>query len=66
MIALAHRMQLFRFRPDGLNNKAGSNSMSRNPRILIVEDEEPLTMLLRYNIEAEGYSVDSSARGDEA
>jgi two-component system phosphate regulon response regulator PhoB len=46
-------MQLFRFRPDGLNNKAGSNSMSRNPRILIVEDEEPLTMLLRYNLEAE-------------
>ena len=24
-------------------------------RILIVEDEEPLTMLLRYNLEAEGY-----------
>ena len=23
-------------------------------RILIVEDEEPLTMLLRYNLEAEG------------
>ena len=40
--------------------------MSRNPRILIVEDEEPLTLLLRYHLEAEGYSVDSSARGDEA
>lgn len=40
--------------------------MSRNPRILIVEDEEPITMLLRYNLEAEGYLVDSSARGDEA
>jgi len=36
------------------------------PRILIVEDEEPLTMLLRYNLEAEGYEVDSAARGDEA
>ena len=35
-------------------------------RILIVEDEEPLTMLLRYNLEAEGYEVDSAARGDEA
>jgi len=35
-------------------------------RILIVEDEEPLTMLLRYNLEAEGYEVDSVARGDEA
>jgi two-component system phosphate regulon response regulator PhoB len=35
-------------------------------RILIVEDEEPLTLLLRYNLEAEGYAVDSSVRGDEA
>ena len=35
-------------------------------RILIVEDEEPLTLLLRYNLEAEGYAVDSVARGDEA
>jgi two-component system phosphate regulon response regulator PhoB len=36
------------------------------PRVLIVEDEEPLTLLLRYNLEAEGYAVDSVARGDEA
>ncbi|MCW5685555.1 MAG: phosphate regulon transcriptional regulator PhoB [Pseudolabrys sp.] len=35
-------------------------------RILIVEDEEPLTLLLRYNLEAEGYEVDAAARGDEA
>ncbi|HZS63376.1 MAG TPA: phosphate regulon transcriptional regulator PhoB [Xanthobacteraceae bacterium] len=35
-------------------------------RILIVEDEEPLSMLLRYNLEAEGYEVDTAARGDEA
>ena len=35
-------------------------------RILIVEDEEPLTLLLRYTLEAEGYAVDSSVRGDEA
>jgi len=35
-------------------------------RILIVEDEEPLTLLLRYNLEAAGYEVDSAARGDEA
>jgi two-component system phosphate regulon response regulator PhoB len=35
-------------------------------RILIVEDEESLTVLLRYNLEAEGYAVDSAARGDEA
>jgi len=35
-------------------------------RIMIVEDEEPLTLLLRYNLEAEGYAVDTAARGDEA
>ncbi|HEY8384027.1 MAG TPA: phosphate regulon transcriptional regulator PhoB [Microvirga sp.] len=35
-------------------------------RVLIVEDEEPLTLLLRYNLEAEGYEVDSVARGDDA
>ncbi|MGA3140160.1 MAG: winged helix-turn-helix domain-containing protein [Xanthobacteraceae bacterium] len=34
--------------------------------ILIVEDEEPLTTLLRYNLEAEGYEVDAVGRGDEA
>jgi two-component system phosphate regulon response regulator PhoB len=35
-------------------------------RILLVEDEEPLTLLIRYNLEAEGYEVDSVSRGDEA
>lgn len=35
-------------------------------RILIIEDEEPLTLLLRYNLEAEGYGVESVDRGDEA
>ncbi|OYW62117.1 MAG: phosphate regulon transcriptional regulatory protein PhoB [Azorhizobium sp. 32-67-21] len=34
--------------------------------ILIIEDEEPLTLLLRYNLESEGYAVDAVARGDEA
>jgi two-component system phosphate regulon response regulator PhoB len=37
-----------------------------NPRILIVEDEEALTLLLRYNLEAAGYEVETVARGDEA
>jgi two-component system phosphate regulon response regulator PhoB len=36
------------------------------PLVLIVEDEEPLTLLLRYNLEAEGYEVEAVARGDEA
>src|SRR6187399_673258 len=34
-------------------------------RIMIVEDEEPLTLLLRYNLESEGYEVETAARGDE-
>jgi len=36
------------------------------PKVLIVEDEEPLSLLLRYNLEAEGYSVEACVRGDEA
>jgi two-component system phosphate regulon response regulator PhoB len=34
--------------------------------VLIVEDEEALAMLLRYNLEAEGYDVNTIARGDDA
>jgi two-component system phosphate regulon response regulator PhoB len=37
-----------------------------NPTILIVEDEEALTLLLRYNLEAAGYDVETVARGDDA
>jgi len=36
------------------------------PRILVVEDEESLTLLLRYNLEVAGYAVESVRRGDEA
>ena len=35
-------------------------------RIQIVEDEEALSLLLRYNLEADGYEVETVARGDEA
>lgn len=35
-------------------------------RIMVVEDEEPLGVLLRYNLEAEGYQVEVITRGDEA
>ena len=35
-------------------------------RIMIIEDEEPLTLLLRYNLESEGYEVETAGRGDEA
>src|SRR5712692_6020643 len=36
------------------------------PRILIVEDEEALATLLRYNLEKEGFEVKTVVRGDEA
>jgi two-component system phosphate regulon response regulator PhoB len=36
------------------------------PHILVVEDEESLSLLLRYNLEAEGYQVDVAERGDDA
>jgi two-component system, OmpR family, phosphate regulon response regulator PhoB len=36
------------------------------PIILIVEDEAPLVMMLRYNLEREGFAVDEAANGEEA
>jgi two-component system, OmpR family, phosphate regulon response regulator PhoB len=39
---------------------------SAAPRILIVEDEAPLALLLAYNLEAEGFSVHREERGDDA
>jgi len=37
-----------------------------SPRILVVEDEPDLALLLAYNLEAEGYVAESVERGDEA
>src|SRR5215208_5170609 len=36
------------------------------PLILVMEDEEALAILLRYNFEAEGYNIETIMRGDEA
>ena len=44
---------------------ARASSIS-GPRILVVEDELDLALLLAYNLEAEGYVVESVERGDEA
>lgn len=33
---------------------------------MIVEDDEPLVELLRYNFEAVGYAVETIMQGDEA
>jgi two-component system phosphate regulon response regulator PhoB len=40
--------------------------MATAPRIMVVEDEEALGVLLRYNLEAEGYAVEIVTEGDEA
>ena len=36
------------------------------PRVLVVEDEADLGLLLTYNLEAEGFSAEVCERGDEA
>jgi len=43
-----------------------SRTHSAQPRILVVEDEADLALLLTYNLEAEGYAAESVERGDEA
>lgn len=40
--------------------------MGATPRIMVAEDEEALSVLLRYNLESEGYTVETVLRGDEA
>ena len=42
----------------------GNHTMTA--RVLIVEDEAPLAELLRYNLEAEGFSVAHAESGEEA
>jgi two-component system, OmpR family, phosphate regulon response regulator PhoB len=37
-----------------------------SPHILVVEDEEPLLELVRYNFEKAGYAVETLANGDHA
>ena len=44
----------------------GRRGAASAPRILIVEDEADLSLLLGYNLEAEGYVVENVERGDEA
>lgn len=44
----------------------GAASPGGAPRILVVEDEAALGLLLAYNLESEGYVVERVERGDEA
>ena len=45
---------------------SGRNAATAAPRVLVVEDEEALALVLTYNLEAEGFRVERVARGDEA
>src|SRR3954471_2020869 len=36
------------------------------PLIFVVEDEEPLRELLRYNLQSEGFEVELTARAEDA
>jgi two-component system, OmpR family, phosphate regulon response regulator PhoB len=44
----------------------GRPKAASKPRILVVEDESDLALLLAYNLLAEGYEIESVERGDEA
>jgi two-component system phosphate regulon response regulator PhoB len=48
------------------NGGRGAGSAPAAARILVVEDEAALSLLLSYNLEAEGFVVDRVERGDEA
>jgi len=40
--------------------------MATVPRILVVEDEEDLCEILKFNLEMEGYEVDTANSAEEA
>lgn len=40
--------------------------MADTPRILVVDDEEDLCEILKFNLETEGYEVDTAANAEEA
>ena len=45
---------------------ASSVAMRTGPRVLIVEDEADLALMLSYNFESDGYVTETAADGDEA
>ena len=55
---------------DPMRNADGAKNVSRNdlatPRIMIVEDEPSIALMLAYNLEAAGFVVERIERGDEA
>jgi len=49
-----------------LAHSQGREDRTSAPRVLVVEDEADLALMLSYNLEAEGYAVECVERGDEA
>jgi two-component system, OmpR family, phosphate regulon response regulator PhoB len=49
-----------------VNESRANPARAAATRILVVEDEAALSMLLAYNLEAEGFAVDRVERGDDA
>jgi two-component system, OmpR family, phosphate regulon response regulator PhoB len=47
-------------------SKTNGQSLVAAPRVMVVEDETDVALLISYNLEAEGYFVESVASGDEA
>jgi len=43
-----------------------NKGLSAGAHVMVVEDDPSLSLLLRYNLEAEGYHVTTTDRGDEA
>ena len=53
--------------PTGIDFVQDSGRERRmSARVLVVEDEEPISQLLAYNLQKEGFTVATSADGDEA
>ena len=51
---------------DQRRQAARAQAAKTAPRVLVVEDEPALSLLLAYNLEAEGYIAERAERGDEA
>jgi two-component system phosphate regulon response regulator PhoB len=51
---------------DRISPPRPGSAVAAAPRILVVEDEAALSLLLSYNLEAEGFAVERVERGDEA
>ena len=49
---------------NGTSQRGGGAAAA--PRVLVVEDDAALSLLLSYNLEAEGFAVTREERGDEA